>query len=362
MDIFKLLQTLTETPAPSGYEQQMADVLTELWQPLTETLTRDRVGNLIAVKRGHGSAPRPRLLLAAHMDEIALMVKNIAAQGENGFLRVTGVGGIDLRHLYGQLVVVHGKRSLTGVLGGLPVHLLKPEQQDQPHGYDDLLIDLGLPLAEVQTLVSVGDFVSFYQPLRKLQGKLVTGKALDNRASLAAVTVCLEYLHGRTHTWDVVAVATCQEETRLLGAYTSAYAQQPDAAVAIDVTFGKSPGVNGGNTFDLGGGPVLDLGPNVHPGMYQALLDTAEALEMKVEIGTHNRASGTDAYGLQIARAGIPTGLVSIPLRYMHTMVEVVDLTDVERCGRLLGEFIAHLDDKFLTQLTTHLMEAETGK
>lgn len=358
MKIFKLLQTLTETAGPSGFEHDVADVIADVWQPYVDTLTRDRIGNLVAVKYGQGPEPRPRILLAAHMDEIALMVKQVVSHEDNGFLRVTNVGGVDIRHLYGQVVRVHGKRLLTGVLGSLPFTMLPEERQERPFGYEDLVVDVGLPLAEVEKTVSVGDFVSFQQPLRKLQGKQVTGKALDNRASVTAVTVCLEYLQNRTHTWDVVAVATCQEETRLLGAYTSAHSQQPDAAIAIDVTFGKGPEIMiQEGVFEVGDGPVLDIGPNVHPGMFRALNDVAKTLEMKVHTGTHGRASGTDAFGLQIARAGIPTGLISIPLRYMHTMVEVVDTTDLERSGRLMGEFIAQLNDKFLASLAADMMD-----
>lgn len=356
MDIFKHLQTLTETSGPSGYEQSIAAVIEEAWQPYTDSFDRDRVGNLIAVKKGQGQEPRPRLLLAAHMDEIALMVRQIEAHNDYGFLRVTNVGGVDIRHLYGQLVVVHGQRDLPGVLGSLPASMLPEGKGDKAFGYEELVVDVGLPLDEVKTEVSVGDFITFRQPLRKLFNDRVAGKALDNRASVAAVTVCLEYLSGRRHDWDVVAVATAQEETRLLGAFTSAYSQRPDAAVAIDVTFGKGPGANDEQSFELGGGPVIELGPNVHPGMYQALKDAAEALEMKIGTGTHSRASGTDAFGLQIARGGVPTGLVSIPLRYMHTMVESLDTADVERCGRLLGEFIARLNSNFLEELAAHLM------
>ncbi|MCA9935248.1 MAG: M42 family peptidase [Ardenticatenaceae bacterium] len=359
MNTFKILQTLAETPGPSGYEREIADVITDLWQPYVDELVRDRVGNLIAIKYGSGVEPRRRLLLAAHMDEIALMVKQIVAHNEQGFLRVTPVGGVDRRHLYGQLVTVHGRSPLSGVLGALPNAMLPPERRNQPFDYEDLVVDVGLPLSEVEAQVSVGDFISFRQPLRKLQGKYVSGKALDNRASVTAVTHALEYLQTRTHTWDVVAVATCQEETRLLGAYTSAFSQRPDAAVAIDVGFGKGPGANGENVFDLGSGPVLDLGPNVHPGMFEALNDAAKALEMSVSVGTHQRGSGTDAYGLQVAREGIPTGLVSISLRYMHTMVETVHLADVERSGRLLGEFAARLDDQFINKLTAGLMDDE---
>ncbi len=357
MKTFKILRTLSETPGPSGFEQEVADVVTELWQPYVDDLERDRVGNLLAVKRGSGPEPRRRLLLAAHMDEIALMVKRIVGHNGQGFLRVTPVGGVDIRHLYGQLVTVHGRSPLNGVLGSLPAAMLPPERSKNAFGFEDLVVDVGLPLSDLEAKVSIGDFVTFRQPLRKLQGKLATGKALDNRASVTAVTLALEYLQTRTHTWDVVAVATCQEETRLLGAYTSAFSQYPDAAIAIDVGFGKGPGVNGENAFDLGSGPVLDIGPNVHPGMFKVLNDAAEALEMSVSVGTHARGSGTDAYGLQIARAGVPTGLISIPLRYMHTMVETAHLADIERSGRLMGEFAARLDDSFLQKLSASMMD-----
>ncbi|MCA9930955.1 MAG: hypothetical protein KC419_20865 [Anaerolineales bacterium] len=356
MNTFKILQRLTETPGPSGFEDEIAQTIQAIWEPYADEISIDRVGNLVAVKHGNGSKPRRRLLIAAHMDEIGLMVHRIVGHQGNGFLRLTPIGGVDVRHLYGQLVTVHGKRHLTGVIGSLPDAMLPEERRKKPFGYEELLVDVGLPLKQVEKLVSVGDPISFRQPLRKLLGKRVSGKALDNRASVTAVTAALEYLQNRTHSWDVVAVATSQEETRLLGAFTSAYSQMPDAAVAIDVTFGKGPGANDVNTFELGSGPSLDLGPNVHTGMYNALKEAADALEMKVTTGTHTRGSGTDAFGLQVARQGIPTGLVSIPLRYMHTMVESVDMADVERSGRLLGELAARLDDTFLDKLAAEMM------
>lgn len=357
MNTFDILQTLSETPGPSGFEQAIADKVADLWQPYADEFLRDQVGNLIALKRGSGPEPRRKLLLAAHMDEIALMVKRIVAHNGQGFLRVTPVGGVDRRHLYGQLVIVHGRSDLSGVLGSLPARMLPPERRTKAFGFEDLVVDVGLPFSDVAANVSIGDFVSFRQPLRKLQGKLATGKALDNRASVTAVTDALKYLQTRAHPWDVVAVATCQEETRLLGAYTSAFSQYPDVALAIDVGFGKGPGANGENIFELGSGPVLDIGPNVHPGVYKALQSAAEALEMSVSVGTHQRGSGTDAFGLQVARAGIPTGLISIPLRYMHTMVETVHLADVKRSGRLMGEFATRLDDQFLQTLSASMME-----
>jgi endoglucanase len=364
MDLQETLQTLVETAGPSGMEDAIAEAVSAAWEPYVDTINRDRVGTLIAVKHGQGNdQARPRVLLAAHMDEIGLMVKKLVSypeeeEGASGFLRVTNVGGVDVRHLYGQQVIVHGERQLPGIIGALPIQMLPDDRQGKPYNYDELLVDVGLPLDELRSLVAVGDFVSFRQPLRTLLNERVAGKALDNRTSVAAVAVCLEYLHGRQHIWDVVAAATAQEETRLLGAFTSAYTQQPDVAVAVDVTFGKGPGAKNGNVFELGEGPTLGLGPNVHPGVFTKLKEAAEVLELTVHTDPHSRASGTDAFGLQIAREGIPTGLIGIPLRYMHTMVETVALQDIRRAGRLLGEFIARLDADFLDDIASEMMEA----
>jgi len=364
MDIFKSLKKLSETAGPSGMETPIADVVADLWRPYVDDLNVDRIGSLVALKRGQsekGDDGRPRLLIAAHMDEIALIVKQITQypKGEEGygFLRVSPIGGVDVRHLYGQRVVVYGQRELPGIIGALPIRMLPRERRGKAYDYDELLVDVGRPIAEVRELVSVGDFVSFHQPLRRLLNKRAAGKALDNRASVTAVAVALEYLSDRLHSWDVVAVATAQEETRLLGAFTSAYAQRPDVAIAVDVTFGKGPGAKDAGTHELDEGPAIGLGPNVHPGVFKRLQAAADALEMEVHMDPHSRASGTDAFGLQIAREGIPTGLISIPLRYMHTMVETLATADVERAGRLLGEFVARLNDSFLEEIAKELME-----
>lgn len=371
MQLFELLQKLTETPGPSGLEDAVRTTLLDVWHPLADEVKVDHMGNVLAIRRGRHDdttqpveeAPRRRLLLAAHMDEIALMVKSIAAypnerdeSDAHGFLRLTKVGGVDARHLYGQPVVVHGKRDLPGIIGALPKYMLPDTSSNDVYDFEDLVVDVGLSLADVRDLVHVGDFISFHQPLHKLLNDRISGKAIDNRASVAAVTAALEYLQGRRHTWDVVAVATVQEETRLLGAFTSAFDQRPDVAVAIDVTFAKGPGTKDGHLFELDEGPTLGLGANVHPGVLQKLEEAAKALEMTVHLEPHSRHSGTDAYGLQIARDGIPTGLVSIPIRYMHTMVETVATADIERAGRLLGEFAARLSDSFLEDIAKEMM------
>jgi len=367
MNLQELLKQLSETPGPSGMEGRVAEVVDESWRPFVDEIKHDRVGSVLATKHGLSDQPRNTVLLAAHLDEIGLMVKQILPGpdefGRSGFLRATKVGGVDVRQLYGQIVIVHGSlnggKELVGTLGSLPARMLPEAKRDRAFDLEDLVVDVGLAFRELLETVAVGDFISFRQPLRELLNGRVTGKALDNRASVAAVTVCLEYLQSRSHSWNVVAAATAQEETRLLGAYTSAYSLQPDVAIAIDVTFGKGPGATDDLTFELGKGPALGVGPNFHPGMVDALKKAAKTLEMKVHDEPQASPGGTDAYALQIARQGIPTGLVSIPLRYMHTMVETVVLADIRRTGRLLGEFICLLSDDFLDQLAQGMMDNE---
>jgi len=358
MVMLDLLRELTETAGPSASETKIASAISGRWKPFVDELNIDRLGSLIAVKHGQGTVPRPRILFAAHMDEIALMVREIIPTGDGeqdgGFIRATNIGGVDKRQLLGQIVTVHSSsgHDHTGIIGALPTRMLPESKRKKPYGFDALNIDLGMTFEELQNEVSVGDFISFRQPLRELLNGRVTAKALDNRASVAAVTLCLEILAERRHEWDVVAIATVQEETRLLGAFTAAFTQRPDLALAIDVTFGKGPGASDEMTFELGGGPTIGFGPNIHPGMYEALKESAKSLEMNVHTEPHaHGSSGTDAFALQVARDGIPTGLVSIPIRYMHTMVETVALVDIERTGRLLAEFVTRLDENFLDGL-----------
>ena len=168
METFELLKQLTEAPGPTGNEGGAAAVIGPLWRPFVDEIVVDRVGSLLGIKRGAGPAdrPRPSILLAAHMDELGLMVSRIVEYDGNGFLRVTGLGGVDRRHLLGQTAVVHGVRPLTGVLGGLPDYYLPENERDKAYSYENLVLDAGLPIEEVRSLVSIGHFVPFRQPLR----------------------------------------------------------------------------------------------------------------------------------------------------------------------------------------------------
>jgi putative aminopeptidase FrvX len=348
METSDLLKELTEASGPSGYEAEVAELVAERLAALAEEVKRDRIGNVVALRRGEGGDPRPSVMLAAHMDEISLMVAGL----EKGFLRLTEVGGFDKRNLLGQEVRVHGRRELPGLVVSVPPHFTEPAEREKPVPLDKLFVDVGLPASEVEALVRVGDPIIVKAPYVPLAGGCASSKSMDDRASVAAVILCLEELCRRRHLWDVYAVATVQEEVTGIGAIAGAYSLRPTIAVAIDVTFGQQPGFSSPETGKLDGGPCVSLGPNVHPGMFERLVDAAKALEIPYQLEPVPGSSGTDAWPIQVSRSGIPTGLLGIPLRYMHSAVETVSLRDVERTARLLAEFVSRLDAGFADALS----------
>ena len=323
---------------------------------MVDELTVSRIGSLHGLKKGTstlpGTAKRPSIMVATHMDAIGLMVTRVV----DGFLHFTQVGGIDPRILVGTPVIIHatggGKtEELFGVVVQPPARALPPGSGDGPIGLNDLLIDLGLTAKEVTAKVRIGDVVSYATEPVELAGDVISGHTLDNRASVAALTVALEELKGKSHAWDVWAVATVQEETVYGGAYTSTFEIHPDLAVAIDVTFAKGPGASDWSTFPLGKGPTLGFGPNIHTYLFKKFKELADRLEIPYAVEMVPRHSGTDTYAMQVTAEGIPTMVLGIPLRYMHTPVEVVSLKDIQRTGRILAEFIAALEADFVEKI-----------
>ncbi len=338
METLTLLKNLSEAVGPSGREAPVRDEIKTLWQPLVDDLRADAMGNLVAHQRGTASSA-PALMIAAHMDEIALIVTKI----EKGFLHVHRIGGVDRRALLGLDVTVHGQHDLPGVIGTRPPHVLSAEERKKIVPWEKLFVDVGLPEDEVAARVSVGDPISIRRPLVELKHRRVAGKALDNRASVAALTLALEALRKIEHDWDVYAVATVQEEVGLKGAITGAYGVDPQMAVALDVTFAQQAADNDPGAFELDKGPTIGVGPNFHPQVVERLRAAAKQWEIPYQTEPMPRSSGTDAWGIQVAREGIPAGLLSIPIRYMHQPVETAALQDVERTGRLLAAFIGAL-------------------
>ena len=272
-------------------------------------------------------------------------------QIEDGFIYAQRVSGIDPRVMLAQPVIVHGQRQLPGIVATMPPHMLVAADRKRYPPIDALVIDLGLPADEVEALVSIGDLITMDAPMIELKGRRVAAKAMDDRACLAVITTCLHLLSGMRHSWDVYATATAQEEVGLRGATTAANHIKPDCAIALDVGFAEQPGVSLG-AGKLGGGPQLGIGANFHSRMVKRLQDIAAWHEIPWQSDIMPGRSGTDAWAIQVSRDGVPTALLSIPLRNMHSPVETLDLKDIERCGRLLAHFIAALDEDFLDYLS----------
>ncbi len=343
----KHLKRLVETHAPSGYEAPIAELLRDDWADLVDEFDSDRLGSLIGIKRATtAQAASGKIMLAAHMDEIGLMAREI----EDGFIYVHRISGIDPRVMLAQPVLVHGQRALPGVVATMPPHMLTAAQRKQYNPIDALVVDVGLPADEVEEIVRIGDLVTVEGPMIDLKGRLAASKAMDDRCCLAVITVCLQLLRQMHHSWDVYAAATVQEEVGLRGATTAANHIEPDCAIALDVGFAEQPGLK--TAIKLGGGPLIGIGANFHPKMVQRLRDIAAYYEIKWQADIIPARAGYDSWAIQVSRGGVPSALLGIPLRNMHSPVETLDIKDIERAGRLLAHFISELDEDFINYLS----------
>ena len=347
-ELLPFLNELISAPGISGYETTVRSIIEKAWEPITDQLSTSRLGSLHGLQKGTAPEPRPSILVSAHMDAIGLMVNAII----DGFLRITTIGGIDVRVLPGQMVTVHGRQELPGMIVPTPARLLPSRAQGGVVPLEFLLVDIGLLPDEVSRLVRVGDTISFAQPPLNTNGETLAGHTLDNRAGVAALTCCLEMLHSRPHVWDVWAVATVQEETTYGGGLTSAFQLHPSLSIGIDVTFGSDPSNPSHLTFPMGKGPTLAWGPVVHPFLHKTFIGLAERLEIPVSVEPTPRYTSTDSDAIQVVAEGIPNVSLGIPLRYMHTPVEMIALKDITRAGRLAAEFITQLDETFMEKLS----------
>lgn len=337
-----LLDKLLRAGAPSGYEGPAAEV----WREAASfaEVSVDGIGSTIA-RVGEAS---PLLAVVGHIDEIGLIVTHI---DEKGFLWFAPVGGWDPQVLVGQRVEVRGKDGLVpGVAGRKPIHLLEADQRKKVVELKGMHIDIGADgREEAEELVRVGDPVVIRAEPMAVAGERLVSRAMDNRlgayVALESLRRCAE---GDGPGGSFAAVAAVQEEIGLFGARTAAFQVRPDIAVAVDVTHATdAPGVDekeiGSHSF--GSGPAIGRGSTLSPKVFELLVETAEAEGIPYSISASGRGTSTDADVLQISRAGIPTGLVSIPLRYMHSPVEMVDLRDVEAAVELLAAFGSRLSD-----------------
>ncbi|NPV69506.1 MAG: M42 family metallopeptidase [Firmicutes bacterium] len=347
MDTLDFLGRLSRATGLPGHESEVSRIVAEAFGPLAADVRIDRLGSCIAFKPGDGPGPRPKVMFAAHSDQIGLVVTKIE---DGGFLRFAGMGGVDPRVLPGMEVLIHGRASIPGVVGSKPPHTVPPEERNAAFKMDELYVDAGLAEEQVRENVQVGDMVSFESAFSPL-GDFVVGKSFDDRAGVAVLYECLDCLSRLRHSADVYIVATVQEETGMRGAACSTFCISPDVGIAIDVTHGDMPGIPEYLTSRLDKGPVLSAGPNVHPKVLARLDEVARRNGIPAQTEVSGGSSGTDAWAIQVTRSGVATGVISIPLRYMHTPVEVLSLRDIQEAGRLAAQFAADLDRAFVEGL-----------
>lgn len=340
------LKALVETPSATGSEENVAELVRQRLASTADEIATDVMGSVHATLKGTNPAA-PSLMIAAHMDEIGLMVTYIS---DDGFLSVASVGGVDAAILPGMRVDVHASGSdkpLRGVVGCKPIHLISSHERNRVTPLDSLVIDLGMKARKVKKLVSIGDTITFGVGFERLAGSMAVSRAFDDKCGVWVGARTLETLkRSGKNQGDVIFAATVQEEIGTRGAITSSFGVNPAVAIAFDVTHATDyPGISKPKYGDIacGRGPVIARGPNINPEVFARLVAAAEALDIPYQIEAEPSVTGTDARSIQVARGGIPTGLVSVALRYMHTPTEVIDLRDLDATVKLLARFAEDL-------------------
>ena len=333
------LKELLDARSPSGFEEEAREVVRKRVEKVADSFFIDALGSCHATLGSKGS---PTLMLAGHIDELGLIIKHVS---DKGFLYFDAIGGHDRSIISGRRVdILTKKGAIRGVTGKRAVHLMSPEDRRKVPEMHQMWIDIGAKdRDESLDRVHIGDAAVYDHGFERLHGPLAVSRAFDDKTGAYTVNeAILRLAKGRKPICKVVAVSTAQEEIGTRGAITSAYLANPDVALAVDVSHATDhPDADHRKygRFTLGGGPILTRGPNIHPAVFDRLVGCAEKANSPVQIEADPRPTGTDARSIQVAREGVPTGLVGIPLRYMHTPSEVIDLDDLEAVVQLLVAF-----------------------
>lgn len=343
MELEQFLREVVAQPGLPGNELPVARFLQQAFAAHCIDTSIDAMQNMIARMPGEGGGPR--IYITAHMDEIGLCVAGIE---KDGCLRLVQMGGVDPRILPGSEVRVWcGEDApLVGIVGAKPPHLLTEEDRKKNYKREDLFVDIGFPYDEVVRRVQIGDRVQLVGPLTKLQGDRIAAKTMDDRACIAVMLMAAEQLAQRRHKADIYFVCATQEEVGSRGALTSCYAIEPDMGIAIDVTHGAMPDCKPDETYPLDK-VVFSRGPNLHTKMLEDILRVAAEQKVDTQISICPHETWTDASVVQLSRAGVPTILMEVPLKYMHTTVETCSTTTLKEAARLLTAYVASLGEEW---------------
>lgn len=340
MDLEKFIREVTRKPGVSGYEFGVNEYIAEQFRPLVDSVEIDAMQSVIARVGSEG----PTVMISAHQDEIGLVVTKIE---DNGSVRIFRNGGVDPRILPGLEVEIQGRRGpVYGVIGAKPPHLQTAEEAKKAIGYDELYVDTGYNAEKVREMVRVGDSVVMLAEPQMLSDGGMASKTMDDRASVAAMLIAAEELKRMNVKMQVCFVASSQEEVGAYGAYAAAFGTNPDWAIAIDVTHGEGPGTQKFSAHPLDK-ITIERGPLIHKALGRKLEEVANDYRIPFETSAGGGMTWTDADQIQMVRGGIPTTLLSIPLRYMHTSVETLKLSVVRDAGRLMAMMIARMAEEW---------------
>ena len=339
------LKSLVTTPSPSGFESEIQNLCKDYAKPYVDDIYKDVHGNQYHVINPKADL---RIMLAGHVDEIALMINDI---DDRGFLGFVPIGGVDPSVLDGQRVMIHsGKKAIPGVVGRTAIHLTDQEERGKPLKMHQLWIDIGASDKEdAEKAVAIGDPVTIDVGFTELRNGIAVARAFDDRIGAFVALEVMRLLHKKKVECGVYSVTTVQEEIGLRGAKTSAYACDPHAGIAVDVGHATDHPNLDARRFREGAikkGPILHRGPNINPIVGGQLIDIARQKKIPYQVAAAPRGTGTDANAMQLSRGGVATGLVSIPNRYMHSPVELIALQDAENAAKLISEWIQSLPKK----------------
>ena len=340
VDTLEFMKALANAPSPSGFEQEAAQVYRSYTERFADRVTTDVTGNVTAILNPNAAV---RIMLAGHIDEIGFLIHHIS---EDGLLRFSGIGGHDEVTPVGQRVWVHGRQRLPGVVGSKAFHLLSSDEKNQRPQINNLWVDIGArSRTEAENFVRLGDPITFQQEFHPLLDDRATARGFDNTAGAVIIAEAMRLLKeqgGLHRDVGLYAVATVQEEIGSRGAQAATFAVKPTTALVVDMDHATDlPGLNEAQhgALHLGEGATIARGANVNPVVFDLLTAAAVEDQIPYQVSVFASATPTDANAVQISRAGVATGLVGVPLRYMHTPSETVSLTDVDTCARLVAAY-----------------------
>lgn len=338
------LRQLCETTSVSGQENKASQIAMEFLKDYSDDVKIDKFGNVIAMKKSKNKNAKI-LMLDAHIDEIGMI---ITAIDDKGFLKVASCGGIDRRLLSAQEVTVHGtNKSLLGVIGSKPPHLEKDDEKKQVPAVEDIFIDIGLSKEQAEEFICLGDRVTINSTYNELLNDRISVKSLDDKAGVVTILEALRLLKGKELNVNLAVLFSVQEETGTTGAKIGAYNINPDMAIAVDVSFALTPDAKPNECGKMGDGVMIGVSALLDKKLSDKLISIAKEKEIKYQIEVlTGRSTGTNADPIITTRGGVTTGILSIPQKYMHTPIEVVDLKDIKSTASLIAEYALSIENE----------------